>query len=51
MLESIDIELDEFGNIKKEDIIRLLTPTIYNINEFKKKIKDANDLSTYLTLN
>lgn len=48
-LANLDIQLDDNGNILREDIIRLITPTIYNINELNKKIEEANDLSTYLT--
>lgn len=45
----LDIQLDKNGNISKEDIVRLITPTIYNINLLNEKIDQANDLSTYLT--
>lgn len=45
----LDIQIDEKGNIKKEDIIRLITPTVYNIKVLNEKILKANDLSTYLT--
>ena len=41
--------MDGSGNISKEDIIRLITPTVYNIGELNEKISKANDLSTYLT--
>ena len=44
-----DIQLDENGNILREDIIRLIAPTLYNIDQFKEKVTKANDLSTYLT--
>ncbi len=49
LLIELDIQLDENGNIMKEDIIRLITPTIQNITELNEKIDKANDLSTYLT--
>ena len=49
LLEELDIQLDENGNILKEDIIRLITPTIYNIRLLNEKVTEANDLSTYLT--
>ena len=49
LIKDLDIQLDENGNILKEDIIRLITPTVYNINDLNEKITKANDLSTYLT--
>lgn len=49
LLTKLDIVLDENGNILKSDIIRLITPTVYNINNLDEKITRANDLSTYLT--
>lgn len=49
VLTDLDIILDENGNILKSDIIRLITPTVYNINELNEKLSKANDLSTYLT--
>lgn len=49
ILTNLDIILDENGNISKEDIIRLITPTIYNINLLNEKITTGNDLCTYLT--
>lgn len=49
ILKDLDILLDENGNILKSDIIRLITPTIYNIKLLNKKISDANNLETYLT--
>lgn len=45
----LDIQLDENGNISKEDIIRLITPTVDNIEKLYEKVSKANDLSTYLT--
>jgi len=48
-LTELDIVLDEKGNVLKSDIIRLITPTIYNINDLEEKLSKANDLSTYLT--
>ncbi len=48
-MTELDIVLDENGNIPKEDIIRLLTPTIYNFLNLNKKVEEANELSTYLT--
>lgn len=49
LLLELDVNLDSNGNISKDDIIRLITPTVYNINELLEKITKANDLSTYLT--
>ena len=49
MLTDLDITLDENGNILKSDIIRLITPTVYNINDLNEILLKANDLSTYLT--
>lgn len=49
-LTELDVVLDETGNVSKEDIIRLLTPTYYNFMALREKVEKANDLSTYLTL-
>lgn len=49
IISELDIQLDEYENITKEDIIRLLTPLIYNINKLNDKISKANNLETYLT--
>lgn len=49
LITELDIQLDENGNISKEDIIRLITPTVYNIGELNEKVSEANNLSTYLT--
>lgn len=49
VLSDLDIKLDDNGNILKNDIIRLITPTVYNIKTFKSKISEANNLDTYLT--
>lgn len=48
-LTELDIVLDENGNVLKSDIVRLITPTVYNINDLDEKLSKANDLSTYLT--
>ncbi len=48
MLLDLDIQLDERKYILKSDIIRLVNPAVYNINEFEKTIEDANNLNTYL---
>ena len=49
LLSEFDIQLAENGDILKEDIIRLIIPTVYNINALNEKVTKANDLSTYLT--
>lgn len=49
LMKELDIQLDENGNVLKEDIIRLITPVVYNINKLNEKVTEANDLSTYLT--
>lgn len=49
LMIELDIVLNQNGEISKEDIIRLLTPTIYNIALLKHKVEEANNLSTYLT--
>lgn len=48
-LLDLDIILDSNNNILKSDIIRLITPTIYNIEKLEEKTNEANNLSTYLT--
>lgn len=48
ILLNLDIILDEKENISKTDIKRLIIPTIYNINDFNKKIEEGNKLDTYL---
>lgn len=48
-LLDLDIILDNKGNILKSDIIRLITPTTYNIERLEEKTNEANNLSTYLT--
>lgn len=47
-LSDLDIRLDTSGNIKKEDIICLLFPTLYNIDLLNEKVMIANNLSTYV---
>lgn len=49
LLEKLDIKLDENGNIKREDIIRLVKPFVYNYNALVEKVSEANNLDTYLT--
>mgnify|MGYP003291241839 CR=1 FL=1 len=44
-----DIQLDENGNISKEDIIRLIPPFVHNYNSLVEKVNAANNLETYLT--
>ena len=47
-LIDLDINLDENNNISKSDIVRLLKPTIFNINTLKANVRKANDVKTYL---
>ena len=49
LLVELDIQLDENGNIEKEDIIRLILPFVHNYNSLVEKINTANNLETYLT--
>lgn len=49
LMVDLDIQLDENGNILRDDIVRLISPFIHNFNELNEKVKNANDLSTYLT--
>lgn len=48
-LTDLDIILDQNGDILKEDVIRLIQPTIYNMDELYGKVDQANNLETYLT--
>lgn len=47
-LTEYDIKLDDSGNISKEDIIRLIIPTLQNISILQEKTEAANNLNTYL---
>lgn len=47
-LSDLDINLDNDDDILKEDIIRLILPTIFNLNELKEKVTKANNVATYL---
>ena len=47
-LSNLDINLNEDGNILKSDMIRLIEPAIYNIEELKQKVEKANDVEAYL---
>ena len=49
LITELDIQLDENGNITKEDIIRLILPFIHNYNSLVEKVNTANNLETYLT--
>lgn len=49
LITELDIQLDESGNISRDDIIRLIIPTVYNIGVLNEKVSKANDLSTYFT--
>lgn len=47
-LNNLDINIMD-NKILKSDIIRLIMPTIYNIETLKSKTNEANNLDTYLT--
>lgn len=47
-LDEFDISIDENINILKSDIIRLITPTVYNIEKIRQMTTKANNLETYL---
>lgn len=49
LIIELDIQLDENGNISKEDIIRLIPPFVHNYNSLVEKVNTANNLETYLT--
>lgn len=49
LMVELDIQLDENGNITREDIIRLILPFIHNYNSLVEKVNIANNLETYLT--
>ena len=48
MLNDLDIEIID-GKISREDIIRLIEPTVYNFYRLQEKIEKGNNLNTYLT--
>lgn len=48
LMMKIDIQLNENGDITKEDIVRLISPFVYNFNMLNEKVNSANNLSTYL---
>lgn len=48
ILTSLDIVLDQNGNITKNDIIRLLMATIQNITMLEQRLIEANDFENYL---
>lgn len=47
-LTDLDIMLDQNGDILRDDIIRLIIPIIYNMNELDAKVSQGNNLETYL---
>ena len=47
-LIDLDVRLDN-EKILKSDIIRLVKPTVWNIKALKDKVREGNDLRTYLT--
>ena len=49
LITDLDIQLDESGNISKEDIIRLIPPLVHYYNDLVEKVNNANNLETYLT--
>ena len=48
VLNELDINLDEKGNILGSDVVRLTEPFIYNYKELVKKHNEGNILHTYL---
>ncbi len=48
-ITELDIQLDEKLYISREDIVRLLPPTLHNYSILQEKINSANNLETYLT--
>ena len=48
LMMKIYIQLNENGDITKEDIVRLISPFVYNFNMLNEKVNSANNLSTYL---
>lgn len=51
LISDFDIDLDCNGNIKKEDIIRLVTFLITSINIFNREINIGNNLENFLDPN
>jgi len=49
LIMELDIQLDENGNITKEDIVRLILPFVHNYGSLVEKVNAANNLETYLT--
>lgn len=47
-LNDLDINLDSNGDILKEDIARLILPTIYNLNALESLVNEGNKVETYL---
>jgi hypothetical protein len=50
ILSDLDISLNENGNIKYVDTIRLINPVAYNINTLLDILSKVNSHSTYLTI-
>lgn len=48
-IDELDIQIEENGQMSREEIIRLLKPILANIKMLDKKADEANNLSTYLT--
>lgn len=49
IIADLDINLNEDGDISKEDISRLIFPTIFNLQKLNTKVDEANNLDTYLS--
>ncbi len=47
-MESLDIIIYKGDKICKYDIIRLIKPTLYNMQKLEEKLAKGNDLNTYL---
>ena len=47
VLESLDINLDDHGQILMSDIDRLIDPFIFNFNKLRDMVERANNLDTY----
>lgn len=49
ILKDLDVNVDKDGKISKVDLCRLVIPTIANTKMLEQKLKEANNLETYLT--
>ena len=48
-LKQLDVQMNDQGKILYPDVIRLLSPTMYNINHLKFMIERANNIESYMT--